>query len=131
MYQEALEKYGTKADAARSLGIPRTTFRRRLAKEKRQPDGEQIVTKLNGLTEEDLLLKVSPEHQILHAAKDIPQGRFIPEREFIKSLHISGGYKHIVEKPGFDCYRGRAAGNDYYWACEKSMEKMRNEGILS
>ena len=131
MYAEALEKYGTKAKAARSLGIPRTTFRRRLVKEGKQPKSPTIVTKLKGLTEEELLLKVSPEHQILHAAQNIPEGRFIPEQEFIHNLHIHGGYKHIVDKPGFACYRGRAAGNDYYWACEESMAKMRNEGILS
>ena len=129
MYKEALEKYGTKAGAARAMGITRSAFRRRLIKESRSE--RQIITKPNGLTEEELLLKVSPEHQILHAAQNIPVGRFIPEREFIQSLHISGGYKHIVDKPQFSLYRGRASGNDYYWACEESMKKMRDEGILS
>ena len=131
MYIEALEKYGTKAKAARALGIPRTTFRRRLAKEGKQQKPSTIVTKPKGLTEEELLLKVSPEHQILHAAQNIPEGRFIPEQEFIHNLRIHSGYKHIVEKPKFIPYRGRAAGNDYYWACEESMAKMKNEGILS
>ena len=125
MYQEALEKYSTKAGAARAMGLTRSAFRRRLIKEGR---GEEQI---KGLTEDELLLKVSPEHQILHATQNIPEGRFIPEREFIKSLHIGGGYKHLVEKERFTPYRGRATGNDYYWACAVSMKKMKDEGILS
>ncbi len=129
MYQEALEQYGTKAEAARALGITRSSFRRRLIKEGRE--GKQIITKPKGLTEEELLLKVSPEHKILHAAQSIPPGRFVLEQDFIKSLHLHGGYKRIVDQPQFLPYRGRASGSDYYWACEESMKKMRNEGILS
>ena len=126
MFREAVEEYGSISEAARKVGMSRTTFRRRLAKEER---GRGI--KQQGLTEEELLLKVSPEHQILHAAQSIPPGRFIPEREFVRGLHLAGGYKHIVEKEKFAPYRGRAAGNEYYWACEESMKKMKDEAILT
>jgi hypothetical protein len=126
--KEEVEKYGSISAAARARGMARTTFRRWLRKEtKTQVKPEADV----GISEEELLLKYNPEHKILHAAQQIPEGRFISEQEFMKRLRIRGGYKHIVNKSKFDQYRGRASGGTVYWGEPSRIAAMKDDGVLS
>jgi len=134
---EAVKKYGSAAAAARALDIPSTTFTRHLEKEREGTSVKTTVRKAEpkktphqGLTEEELLLKYSPEHKIVAAAKAIPEGTFILEADFIRGLQITGGYKHIVEREQFQAYRGRAPGSVWYWAHPKRMAAMKADGVL-
>ena len=75
-------------------------------------------------------MRHSPEHQIMHAAKETLPDCFIPEPEFIRKIGISGGYKHIVDRPEFEPYRGKASGGVYYWGHPDSIAAMKEDGVL-
>ena len=123
--REEVEKNGSITAAARARRMPRTTFRRWLNKER-----EEKITKPKGISEEELLIKHSPEHKILNAARQIAKGRFIPEPEFIRSLHVKGGYKYIVSQEQFEKYRGKASGI-VYWGEPSRVAVLKDEGVLA
>jgi len=130
-YIDLVEEHGSIAAASRALGIPKTTLADRLRKERgntaepRSDRGAHV-----GLTAEELLLKHSPEHKIMHAAKGLTHGKFRPETEFIHAIGITGGYKHIVEREEFSIYRGKAPGSVYYWSHPESIAAMKADGVL-
>ena len=130
-YAEAYEQHGSMKAAAQAMGVPPTTFHDRLAKE-RGGKAPKIPRERGsrGITAEELLLKHSSEHKILHAANAIPQGTFHPESEFIHSIGITGGYKHIVEREEFSVFRGKAPGSMYYWGHPTSVASMKADGVL-
>jgi len=131
-YEEQVEKYGSISKAARAAGIPATTFRDRLTRElKGVPQQIHDAKEApRGISAEELLLKHSPEHKIMHAAKETPRGTFYVESDFIRRIGITGGYKHIVEREEFSDYRGRAAGSVFYWGHPDSIASMKADGVL-
>ena len=143
-YVGAVSEYGTVSAAAKALGIARSTFDRRLAKEtgesvasKAQPKPEPIrqskpIEKKHGrgLTEEEFLLKYSPEHKIRYAAEQIEKGMFISEPEFLKGMSLPGGYRHVVDREEFQLYRGKASGGQWYWGHPERIAAMKADGIL-
>ena len=134
-YIDLVEEHGSIAAASRASGIPKTTFADRLAKERSTSDGKTDKPRSTkgthvGLTTEELLLKHSPEHKIMHAAKELPRGAYRPETEFIHAIGVTGGYRHIVERQEFSIYRGKAPGSVYYWSHPESIAAMKADGVL-
>jgi len=131
-YAAAKEKHGGVSQAARALGIPKTTFYNRLKREQGGGSGpaRKTTPRQGSLSAEQLLLRHSTEHQIRHAAAELQEGRFIPEPEFIREIGISAGYRHIVERDEFEQYRGRASGGIVYWSHPKSIKEMKAQHVL-
>lgn len=96
-------------------------------KERKEKPNGRFTT----LTEQDLRRKHDGVFRVTEAAKAIPEGQFITEADFISSLNLRGGYRAILERKDFELYRGRADGGVYYWAHPKSMQKMKNERVLT
>lgn len=124
--QKAVKEHGSVRAAALALGIPRTTFRRYLKREKKGISREGVK-----LTEEELIRKYSPEHKVLRAAQQIPKGIFIPEVDFIRGIRGVRQYKHIVVQEKFDAYRGTAPGGIVYWGEPSRVKAMKEDGVLT
>jgi len=129
-HADAVKAHGSIAAAAREMGIAKSTFSDRLKREAggSAPSKEKPIG--GGITAEQLLLKHSPEHQIMHAAQEIPRGEFHTESDFIRRLSIAGGYKYIVEREEFSMYRGRASGGVFYWGHPDGIAAMKADGVL-
>lgn len=130
-YQDLVKQHGSIAKAADAIGIPKSTFGDRLHKERNggEPTPGKAVS-CTALTEEELLLKHSAEHQIRAAAQKLEKGTFYAEADFIRRVGVSGGYKHIVERQEFDQYRGKASGGVVYWGHPERIAALKAEGVL-
>ena len=136
-YADAVEKHGGIGKAARAMGIARSTFSDRIARERRgePPLGKtkrktQMKGTRKGISTEELLLKHSPEHQIANAAEQLEKDSFVIEAEFLRNIGVSGGYRHIVEREEFAKYRGKATGGVVYWSHPDSMKTMKEQHVL-
>jgi len=138
-YADAVKEHGGVCNAARAMGLPRTTFSNRLTREKGgRPASGPTKGKAHtgegahvGITEEELLLKHSPEDQIRHAAEGLTEGRFFTEAEFVRKAGVRGAYRHIVERSEFAQYRGRASGGIYYWGHPSRITALKEKAALS
>ena len=129
--EQLVQKHGTIKAAAMAAGVAPTTFNDRLHRERGdKPRTKPAGSEPRGLTQEELLLRHSPEHQVQHAAEALAEGAYIPEPEFIRDIGLTGGYRHIVEREEFAKYRGKASGGAVYWSHPASIKEMKTQHVL-
>lgn len=87
----------------------------------------------NPLTETELRQKYDLRFIIQKKVTTIETGVFYSEADFIRLCGIrpQGGYRAILDHPSFHKYHGKAPGGVVYWGHPDSIQKMKNETILS
>ena len=85
-----------------------------------------------GLSESELRAKFDLNFIVQQAARKLEKGTFLSEAEFIKLCNLRGmsGYRSVIDHPDFKDYRGRAGGQTY-WSNPESIQKLKNEGVLT
>ena len=85
-----------------------------------------------GISEADLRAKHDVLFQLRKGIEKLQDGVYPIESEFVTDYcSISkGGYKHLLERPEFLEYHGRA-GSTIYWSTKKSINKLKNDKVLS
>lgn len=83
------------------------------------------------LSEEDLRRKHDTVFKVSEMADEIPRGQFLPEPDFVASLRLKGSYRAILERQQFERYRGKADGGLIYWGHPDSIQKLKNDRVLS
>lgn len=86
---------------------------------------------IKGISEAELRNKYDANFIVKQAILNLKEGVFVPEPEFIKQLRLNSniGYRSVLEHPDFEKYRGRAGGVKY-WSHEKSIRKLKDDGVL-
>lgn len=85
-----------------------------------------------GLSESELRAKFDINFIVQQAAQKLEKGTFLSEAEFIKLCNLRGmsGYRSVIDHPDFKDFRGRAGGQTY-WSHPESIQKLKNEGVLT
>jgi hypothetical protein len=85
-----------------------------------------------GLSEEELRAKHDTNFIVKQAVKSLQEGVYLVDSEFIKqcNLRTTSGYRSVLDHPDFKDYRGRA-GSVVYWSHPKSINKLKQEGVLA
>ena len=84
------------------------------------------------LTEDD----IRKRHDIVFIVRDkaaqVPKGEFYTESDFIRfaGIRVQPGYRQALDHPDFAMYRGKAGGTTY-WGHPDSIQKLKDEYILS
>jgi hypothetical protein len=91
-----------------------------------------ITPKLKGLSEGDIRKKHDIKFILEQILSGLEKGSFIPDADFIKQSEIKShvGYRQILDGNDYKRYKGRAGGI-VYWSHPESIQKMKDESILS
>jgi hypothetical protein len=91
----------------------------------------QNIKKFKGLSESEIRAKHDLKYIFGQAVRKLEKGLYITDADFIRQCDIKGtGYRSTLDDPEFKRYKGRAGGI-VYWSHPESIEKMKNEGILT
>ena len=90
------------------------------------------IKPFRGLSESEIREKHDTKFIFSKAVKALERGLYIADSDFIKQCDIKNhvGYIQVLDDPEFKKYKGRAGGITY-WSHPDSIEKMKNEGILT
>jgi hypothetical protein len=88
--------------------------------------------KFKGLSESEIRAKHDIKFIFGNAVKELEKGLYISDADFVRQCDIKShvGYRQMLDDPEFKKYKGRAGGITY-WSHPESIEKMKNEGILT
>lgn len=88
--------------------------------------------KFKGLSESEIRAKHDTKFILSQVVKKLERGLYITDADFIKQCDIKShvGYRQMLDDPDFKKYKGKAGGI-IYWSHPESIEKMKNEGILT
>jgi len=91
-----------------------------------------LNSKFKGLSESEIRSKHDTKFILSQVVKKLDKGLYITDADFIKQCDIKShvGYRQMLDDPDFKKYKGRAGGITY-WSHPDSIEKMKNEGILT
>jgi len=97
--------------------------------------GEELPpqnSKFKGLSESEIRAKHDTKFILSQVVKKLERGLYITDADFIKQCDIKShvGYRQMLDDPDFKKYKGKAGGI-IYWSHPESIEKMKNEGILT
>lgn len=95
-------------------------------------EGVKPVEKTVFLTEKELRQRHDVFYKIKSELDQIPKGQFIEESSLFKKLSIWGkpGTRSNISQPEIQPYKGKA-DNTVYYGHPESIEKLKNEGVLS
>ncbi len=85
-----------------------------------------------GISTEELRLRHDNKFIVSQRVKDLERDKFLTTPEFVQfcKLKTNAGYKQVLEHPDFDQYHGKAGGN-MYWSHPDSINKLKEEGVLT
>lgn len=113
---------------------PIETLTVRDAEIKNEPNPKQHTSVKNPIymTESELKTKHDQYTILMNAIRQIPDGMFIEESKLLKNAGLWGkpGYRSTTDRPEFRDYKGKADGVVYFGS-EKSVKKLKMEGVLS
>jgi len=156
-YEEAVRKHGGIGAAARAAGIPKSTFRDRLLKERagnavpslalgsvghRRTGRRRRAGRLETVTEEELLVQYDPYEKARARMATIPalieEGAFAKDYAIRKALGLSGEtqlFRELAEDPEMELlqyqfYLGRGSKRVLLWTDAATKQRMLAEHPL-
>lgn len=129
-YQGAITEYISKHDG-KYKGITWTLSKKESAPIfiNRKPEPQQSFVYMS---ETELRKKHDLYTILMNEVKQIPDGKFIEESQLLRKAGLWGkpGYRSTSDRPEFKPYKGKA-DKTIYFGSQKSIEKLKMEGVLS
>ena len=138
----ALKAQGlTYKEISQQMAIPENTINKRFLLLKKKGLSTPVdlaiastpITKpILGISETDLRRKHDMFYIILAFVKKIQIGKFIEESQMLKEVGLYGKprYRDAISRVELKDYKGKVDGTTYYGHSE-SIQKLKNEGVLS
>lgn len=135
------EAKGIKAEAARRLGITRSTFMDRLqcayARGISADSASEDAATLPApalpatITEAELRDRIDSAYKLEQYARALPEGQYAEQGELFRELRLCGRIStQALESERFARFRGRADSGKYYWGHPKSIARLKEEKLL-